>query len=256
MSARRPTGRMPLVDSEAIILRSAPLGEADKLVSFLARGAGRLRGVARGARRPRNRFGAGLEPLSHVRLWFYDRAHRELVRLSQCELIEPFWQARSDYAGTVALSHLAELCERLLPEREPSERVFRLLLVVLEGIKTRRNVWLALAYFQLWMLRLAGWLPALERCNRCQREFGENACYLGLDATGALCRGCRKRGMRVLAASSRKLALELLAQPLPHLAPADDERDRSAELRKYLLDVIEHHTERKLATRELLDGLE
>lgn len=246
---------MAFVDSEAIILRSAPLGEADKLVSFLARGLGRVRGVARGARRLRSRFGAGLEPLSHVRLWFYDRAQRDLVRLSQCELIEGFWQAPTDYARTVALNHLAELAERLLPEREPSERSFRLLLLVLRTIKAEANMWLALGYFELWMVRLAGLLPALERCNRCQREFGEEPCYLGLDTAGALCQRCRRPGMRALVAASRKLAADLLSQPLTRLQAGPSDRARTSELRNYLLDVIEHHTEAKLMTRELLDGL-
>ena len=256
MSARRPRGSMPLLDSEAIILHSAPLGEADKLVSFLARGFGRLRGVAPGARRPRSRFGAGLELLSHVRLSFFDRAHRDLVRLSQCELIQPFWQGSPDYAHTLALSHLAELCERLLPEREPSERTFRLLLMVLDAIKSRPDIWLGLLYFQLWMVRLAGFLPALERCNHCQREFADEPCYLGLGTGGALCRRCRKPGMRALAAASRTLAQQLLAQPLTHFAATASDKTSTQELRNYLLDVVEHHTETQLATRELLDGLD
>lgn len=246
---------MPLLDSEAIILRNAPLGEADKLVSFLARGFGRLRGVARAARRPRNRFGAALEPLSHVRLWFYDRAQRELVRLSQCELIEGFWQTPADYPHTLARNHLAELSERLLPEREPSERAFRLLLMVLDSLKAEPNLWLALPYFELWMVRLAGLLPLFERCNRCQRDFGDGPCYVGLGPAGALCQRCSKPGMRPLSAASRNLARQLLSQPLTRLQARPSDRTRTTELRNYLLDVVEHHTEAKLMTRELLDGL-
>src|SRR5690348_17568170 len=79
---------MPLRESEAIILQSYPLGEADRLVSFLSRSMGRVRGVARGARRSKSRFGSALERMSYVRVWFFERETRELVQVNQCELIE------------------------------------------------------------------------------------------------------------------------------------------------------------------------
>jgi len=247
---------MPLVDSEAVILRTAPLGEADKLVSFLARGFGRLRGVAPGARRPRNRWGAALEPLSHVHLWFFDHEHRELLRLSQGELIESFWQTAGDYGRTVVLNHLAEVCEQLLPERQPSERTFRLLLMVLTALKAGRGLWLPLCYFHIWMVRLAGLLPALNRCSKCERELDHEPGYVSRRRPGLLCRRCRQVGMRTISAVSRHLGLALLAYPLTRIDPTPCTKSRVADLRNYLLDVIEQHTERKLLTRELLNGLE
>ena len=81
---------MPLHESEAIILRSYPLAEADRLVSFLSRSMGRVRGVAAGARRPKSRFGSTLERLSYVSIWYYERETRDLVRINQCEIIESF----------------------------------------------------------------------------------------------------------------------------------------------------------------------
>lgn len=244
---------MPLLDSEAIILRTTPLGEADKLVSFLARALGRMRGVARGARRPRSRFGATLEPLSHVHLWFYDRAQRDLVRLTQSELIHP--SSPTDYPCTLAFNHLTELSERLLPEREPSERNFRLLLMVRDALHHRPNIWLPLTYFDLWMVKLAGLLPELDRCNRCGRHFDTDPCYLGLGTAGALCRRCRRPPMRALAAPPRTLAQQSLRHPLSHLPSTPSDRERTQDLRNYLLDVIEHNAEIKLATRELLNAL-
>ena len=84
---------MPLHESEAIVLRSYPLGEADRLVSFLSRAMGRVRGVAAGARRTKSRFGSTLERLSHIRIWFFEKETRDLVRISQCEMIESFLDA-------------------------------------------------------------------------------------------------------------------------------------------------------------------
>ena len=78
---------MPVRESEAIILRTYPLGEGDRLVSFLSRNEGRMRGVAAGARKPKSRVGASLEPLSYVRMWFYEKERRQLRRISQFELL-------------------------------------------------------------------------------------------------------------------------------------------------------------------------
>ncbi|HLQ00338.1 MAG TPA: DNA repair protein RecO, partial [Candidatus Limnocylindria bacterium] len=98
-------------ESEAIILRTYPLGEADRLVSFLSRSWGRLRGVAAGARRTRSRFGSTLELLSHVRIWFFERETRELVRINQCELVESFLKAQQDYPRSLGLALVSEVAE-------------------------------------------------------------------------------------------------------------------------------------------------
>jgi DNA repair protein RecO (recombination protein O) len=242
---------MPLLDSEAVILRTRPLGEADKWVSFLSRSFGRVRGVAPNARRSRRRFGAALEPLSYVRLWFFEREGHELVRLSESELIEAYWDARGDYNRSLALNQVAELSELLLPEREPSDKAFRLLLMTLESFKKSDNVWLPLTYFQLWMVRLAGWLPAFETCARCGKLLGDEPSYASAALGRVACPRCRQPGMRVLSAASRNSAREMLAQPLGRLSSDGWERKRAAELQNYLLDVVEAHSERKLVTREL-----
>lgn len=245
---------MPLVESEAIILRSTPFSEADKLVSFLSRRFGRLRGVAPAARKSRRRFGPALEPLTHVRLWFFDREHRDLVRLQECELIQPFWETASQYKCTVALNHIAELCELLLPEREPSERTFRLTLMTLEAIRQGRPNWLALPYFQLWSLRLAGWLPDLDRCNRCGHRLPEtDSAGVSPSFEQLFCPACRPAGGRELSRESRRAAGRMLTQPLTRLSAGDQQRRPLLELQRYLLDLIERHVEHTLATRELLN---
>src|SRR5713101_9065955 len=118
-SARRQA--MPARETEAIILKTFPLGEADRLVSFLGRTSGRLRGVAAGARRLKNRYGSTLEVLSHVQIWYVERETRDLVRIQQCELLESFHKAQSDYGLSTGLAVISEICELILPEHEVSE---------------------------------------------------------------------------------------------------------------------------------------
>ncbi len=126
---------MPARVSEALVLRTYPLKEADLVVSFLTRDQGKLRGVAKRARRPKSAFGAGLERLSHVRMAYFQRETRELVNLDSCELIRSQFGLISDYWAAVALDYFAEVSEQLLPSAEPSERFFRLLLAVLDSLR-------------------------------------------------------------------------------------------------------------------------
>ena len=244
---------MPSVESEAIILRATPLGEADKLVSFFSRTYGRLRGVAPAARKSRRRFGPALEPLTYVRVWFFERENRELIRLEQCEVLESFWEQATDYEKTVAFNHIAELTELLIPEREPHEKNFRLTLTALRAVCHAATHDLALTYFQLWSARLAGWLTQLDRCSQCGETLAEGTISYFSPSEGRLyCSRCRRAGAPSLSPASRELALRMLAQPLARIELTDEDGTALRELERSLLDLIEHHGERKLTTREML----
>lgn len=256
---------MPLRDSEAIILRSYSLGEADRLVSFLSRSMGRMRGVAQGARRPKSRFGSSLELLSHVRIWWYERETRELVRISQCELDESFLSAQSDYDCGVALGLISEITETILPEREASDASFRLLLLAARAISgcasapatdplaTRTRKPLApVTYFCLWTVKLGGWMPELNFCTKCKRDL-EAGAFASVVRPGLLCTECRLPGYRALKGSSITLARRMFQEKLEVFANAQIEDDALKGLRDYLLDVIEHHAEKKLKTRRMLE---
>ncbi len=220
---------MPLRESEAIILQSYPLGEADRIVSFLSRSMGRVRGVAAGARRTKSRFGSTLERLSHVRIWIYERETRDLVRISQCELIESFLDAYRDYACGLALALFAEITEAVLPERDASDANFRLLLLVAQAVKRTGKPELAMAYFALWTVKLGGWLPALDRCARCGHEFsgerGGEPAYFSRSASAVVCGKCRKPGMRVISPVALAAAHKMLAG---HPRPVDRGNDSRA----------------------------
>src|SRR5450432_424783 len=126
---------MPARVSEAIVLQTYPLKESDLIVSFFTRDAGKLRGVAKRARRPKNAFGSGLERLSQVRMAYFERENRELCNLDACDLLQTQFGVLSDYAAGVALDYLAEISEQILPPHEPNEKYFRLLLTVLEHLR-------------------------------------------------------------------------------------------------------------------------
>ena len=248
---------MPARETEAIILRTYPLKEADKIVSFFSRTYGKTRGVAPRSRRLRSPFGAGLEPLSHVRLYYFERETRELVNIDSCELIQSYFETQKDYAAGVACSYLAEVCEQLLPDREPNDALFRLLLVTLESLRLSGQIWPALTYYDLWVVRLAGLLPSLERCSSCGAALEPGAQAFSQAYSPALyCAACRPGGARELSPASRELAGEMLRVSLDRVAPRVWHKGVAADLRRFLEQRIEAHVERKLATRAALENIE
>jgi DNA repair protein RecO (recombination protein O) len=240
---------MPLKESEAIVLHSMPLGEADRLVSFLSRTEGRLKGVARGARRVKSQFGSTLEPLSYIRIWFYERESRELVRINQCELLESFYEAQRDYSTGIALALISEIVELVLPEHEATDPMFRLVLMVSREIALGKEVWLSLAYFAIWTVRLSGWLPSFARCQNCGGEFGQRGAYMMMNGE-MVCINCRIGG-RHIPAGVLETGRKMLEVKLPSLTEAGMDVSSVKVLLDEMLDIVERQAERKLASRKM-----
>jgi DNA repair protein RecO (recombination protein O) len=252
--------------SEAIVLRTYPFKEADLVVSFLTRDQGILRGVAKRARRPKSPFGSGLERLSQVRMSYFQRETSELVNLDSCDLLVSQFRVLGDYRAAVALDYFAEVTEQLLPPAEPNERFFRLLMAVLEhmragvGSGAPGDVWRAAAYFSLWAARLSGFLPDLNVCLGCgslldDHERPERA-FFGRGRDGLLCSACRQGGGGgwELSVESRAIAEEMLRKPVAQVGQAGWSRETCADLRRFLVQQIERHIERKLMTPPVLEA--
>src|SRR5512142_3487738 len=126
---------MPLKQSEAIVLRTYPVHEADLLVTVFTRAEGKVKGVAKSAKKSRKRFGGALEPLTRVRVYYDDREGRELARIDSCDVLESPLTSPVDYPRAVGLGHVAELLDELLPDREANDAVFRLAAAVLGHVR-------------------------------------------------------------------------------------------------------------------------
>jgi DNA repair protein RecO (recombination protein O) len=254
--ARRSARRhlMPLHESEAIVLQSYALGEADRIVSFLSRNMGRVRGVAAGARRTKSRFGSTLERLSHIRIWFFERENRDLVRINQCELIESFLGAFGDYSSGIALALFSEITEAVLPDHEASDPNFRLLLLAAQTIKRTGKSEVPMAYFLVWTVKLGGWLPPLDSCANCGRALAPTEpAYFLRSASALACKKCYKPGTRVISSVALAAARKILAERLDRLGEETIPPHAARELSDVMLDVIEHQIDRKLKSRGLLE---
>ena len=245
---------MPLKESEAIVLRTYPFRESDLLVTLFTRNEGKIRGAAKAAKKSRRRFGGALEPLTYVKLTWEDRERQELARLDVCEVIHSPLTSEVTYPRAVAMGHVAELLDELLPDREASDAVFRLAITVIRELRGD-NIWLPITYFQLWMARLMGYLPDLSECINCGRSLNGSRAFFHALADGLMCPEHKRLASSELSPDSRRLAAQMLRVPLSGMQPADSAADSAADLRKFLLQTLERHIEKKLVTRGMLDRL-
>ena len=159
---------MRQLTDEGYVLRTQPLGEADLIVSFFTLGHGKVRGVAKTARRSRKRFGAALEPLTRVRVaWTEPSPGRELARIDGVESQRSFATMQSDPALQAACAVIIEVASAFAREEQPDPPVFRLIGAVLDALEAGVPVLAVVRYFEFWMARIHGLLPALDVCASC-----------------------------------------------------------------------------------------
>jgi DNA repair protein RecO (recombination protein O) len=250
---------MGVLTSEAVVLRTWPVREADLIVSFFTRDYGKVRGVAKSALKSRKRFGGALEPMTVARAWFAERPRQELVRLDQLEIIRSPLSTPIDPARLAVLSFFAEVLDEALPDHDPQETVFRLLLAVLEQTTAEQPLnpqpWMPLTYFSLWMTRLMGVLPDIAHCTACGRALAAGEASFDALDDGLFCPLHRRGSATPLCADSWQLAQRMLRAPASAFGAEPWPRRRAADLRRFTLQSIERHLERKLRSAEALARL-
>lgn len=256
---------MSLIESEAIVLRTYPLREADLLVTLFTRAEGKVRGVARSAKKSKRRFGGALEPMTYVRAFYDVRERQELARLDACEVIESPMATQVSYARAIALAHVAELLDELLPDREANDAIFRLTLSVLHALqhapqdspqeKTSADIWLPVTYFELWLTRLVGFLPELAECIACGRSLNGTRAYFHALADGLMCPEDKRLASSEISSESRTQAAQMFRAPVESFADSGEAwpKSRCADLRKFLIQTLQRHIEKKLVTATMLE---
>ena len=243
---------MALQESEAIVLRTYPLREADLLVTLFTRVEGKVRGVARSAKKSKRRFGGALEPMTYVRAFYDVRERQELVRLDSCEVLESPMAGEVTYARAVALAHVAELVDELLPDREANDAIFRLTLSVLRAL-TGTEVWMPVTYFELWLTRLVGLLPELTECIACGRTLNGSRAYFHALADGLMCPEDKRLASSEISSESRALAAQMFRAPVESFAGIPWPKSQAADLRKFVIQTLQRHIEKKLVTAGMLE---
>jgi DNA repair protein RecO (recombination protein O) len=224
----------------AVVLRTYKLGEADRIVVLLTEEHGKIRAVAKGVRKTGSKFGARLEPMSHVKLLLYQG--RELDIVSQAESVETLAPMLVDLDHLTAGIAVLEAADQMSLDREPAPQLYRMVVGALRTIAERGGPLVVPAFY--WKLLAAdGLRPELDMCVRCGEDTQLVA--FDMDQGGALCRNCRTGAplsedaletMRMILGGRLNEALELPASRTTH------------EVMAHATRALEHHIERRLRT--------
>jgi DNA repair protein RecO (recombination protein O) len=224
----------------AVVLRTYKLGEADRIIVLLTEEHGKIRAVAKGVRKTGSKFGARLEPMSHVRLLLSQG--RELDIVSQAESVETLAPMLVDLDHLTAGIAVLEAADQMSLDREPAPQLYRMVVGALRTIAERGGPLVVPAFY--WKLLAAdGLRPELDMCVRCGEDTQLVA--FDMDQGGALCRNCRTGAplsedaletMRMILGGRLNEALELPASRTTH------------EVMAHATRALEHHIERRLRT--------
>lgn len=190
---------MRLVTTDAIVLRTYNLAESDRIVVCLTRAAGLVRGVAKGARRMKSRFGAALEPFTLIKLAYHEKENRDLVTISSTEILKSHFALNVKPEIGEVLAYMGELITEFAPPHEADERLFRMLAACVDALALTEGAERQLTrYFEIWLLRLAGLFPDLRSCAECATELNDaTQTFVDAELT-SLCAQCRPNVPSVL----------------------------------------------------------
>lgn len=246
---------MALVETEGLVLKSYSLAEADKIVVFLTQKNGLIRGVAKGAKRLKSRFGGSLEPFSIVNLHYFQKEERELVSIGQIELVKSFFEEAADPEFLQKFSYLSDLLFEFAPPNEPNERLYRMACVSLETASNNpQSLESIVLYFELWLLRLAGFLPNWNKCDHCQRQLGKEEAASLLANFHLFCSACRKAGNRMIVSAQEReiFAVAQTISPSKFVEFTFNKTNQIKALSHILKQIISHILGREIVGEKII----
>jgi DNA repair protein RecO (recombination protein O) len=240
-------GSRGLYRDEGVVLRTIKLGEADRIVTILTQGHGKVRAVAKGIRKTTSRFGARLEPTTRVALQCY--RGRELDVVTQAETLEAHRALREQYVLFTHAIPMLEAVDQVAQEHEPNPAVYRMLTGALRTLAQRNSPLVTPAFF--WkLLSLEGFHPMLDDCARCGLTDADLVAF-DLEEGGVLCRACARGGGRPLSAPALDLLRRMLGGAL-NTVLAEPPSAAAHEVEHLGIRALEHHGERRLRSSALL----
>ncbi|GAC1409380.1 MAG: DNA repair protein RecO [Actinomycetota bacterium] len=230
---------MALYKEQGIILRTMRLGESDRIVTVMTQGAGKIRAVAKGVRKTKSRWGARLEPFTHVDLVLYKG--RELDIVTQAQILSPFPLIRADYSRFAAGEVILEATDRIAQDHEKSVRLFMLLLGALRALSVPdEDPVMVVDSYLLRLASLSGFRPALAACAVCGRP-GPHPRF-SVTQGGVVCDSCRAGASAIVGEGAMPYLESLLNADWSSDTPEVVRKECSGLIRAY----VEYHFDRPL----------
>ncbi len=248
---------MPLYKTPAVVLRSIPYGESDKIVTLYTLDFGKVKGIAKGAKRSRKRFGNTLEISSYIQATFFEKEHLGLVRLSHCDLIRPFQGLREDITKLAWASYLIELVDEMTAEKIKNRALFRLLIVFLNLIDRGFLKEEIQRVFEVRFLSHLGYQPQFNHCTRCQKALSGQRFFFSPRQGGVLCPACTANLPDLVPISLGTIKTLLLAQsiPLEKVGRISFSPQSLKESQAVLALFLQHYLGKELKTKKFLEQM-
>lgn len=222
---------MPIYEDEAIVLRHYPLADSDSIVVFISPELGKVRAVAKGIKKPKNRLAGCLEPMNHIQIALYSREGSELGKISHAELIHSYSGKIASLNHIFAFSYFSELVHTLVQDNQPNPTLFRLLLASLKAGEKQVPIEPLIRYFEVWSLKISGFYPDYAYCSNCGKCVKEEGFFARILDGSALCSTCaHEKGFFIGATASRALQSIMTHSPEAFTAiPFEEEAGRQIE---------------------------
>jgi DNA repair protein RecO (recombination protein O) len=247
---------MTTQETDAFILRAQDLGEADRLITFYAMEGGKLRGLAKGARRSRKRFVNVFEPCSLVRLEY--REKKSMVWIEACKLVDPHLALRADVGKWACGALVCELVLQLLPEGESQNELFPLLRQSMWQVAGERFPVNAVLIFLCRLMVILGYMPAISHCRICGKMLRDDRCW-GWDPTKGilLCSEHRSTSSSLISIDAGSLMVieGVRNLPLESIWRLQFSSSRRLGLVRSLLNWVSHHSGRSFSAMKVIDQI-
>jgi len=240
---------------EALTLKKSPMGEADLVVTLFTKDRGKLRAVAKGARRTSSKLMGHLEPLTHVRLSLAQG--RNLDYVTQAQVVESFANLKQDLGAITKGLYVAELVDGFGSEASSNQPLYQLAIEILKSIEQDpENEW-PLRFFEMHLLRVSGLMPELYRCVECQQSLSPGGHRFSPTLGGTLCSNCQPAGAQVRPLSLRALkVLRLLHRsPLPSVMGLKADPTLAYELKSVLGGTVSYWLDKEIRSNSFLEQL-
>ncbi len=243
------------------MIRSLNYGESDKILTFFSENFGKIRGIAKGARRSRKRFQNALGLFSHIRLIFFDREGVGLVRAESGDILHTFPKIRENLTKIYYGNYFLELVNEMAGEREANPEAFHLLLSFLLKLEEEEPEEQRLRMFEIRMLSLFGYQPSLKRCDVCRRDWEElrksPRVFFSVEKGAMVCEGCSKILNRLLPLSlgTARLIEQISQVDLSKIDRLKFTPQALAETRELLPKFITYQLGKELKSLKVLKAL-
>jgi DNA repair protein RecO (recombination protein O) len=247
-----PVSDMPLYEAEAIVLRQYALSDSDRIIVLITKEFGKIRAVAKGARKLQNRLAGTLEPLNHIRIEYYWREGHDLCQIRHAELVRSYLGLNPTVQQVYAYSYFAELANEIVQDNQANYPLFRLLLSAMEaGEKNGVNQALV-RYVESWCLRLSGLFPNYAYCSNCGKCVKDDGFFAWIERGQSLCRVCSRGNGLAIRAEASVVLDEMMKLSPEKFAARTITVDAGKDIERLTQKLLNFHIEKQLKSYRIL----